>query len=324
MMEQHSRASLIIDGPDCAGKSYLVKELESKFFPQGLIQFHHGPYRSESVISHHYANSLMSYYRLNRTIALDRSWLSEPIYGHVYRNGVDRIGVGQRRMLERLAISTQSVAIIMLPPREVAVKNFITRRDDEYLDTVVQLNDVYDGYVNLVKNGGIGIPYLKYDWTTESAASVLEHAMTIRSPENKGPGSGAWRPGLVTLIVGDRYGPTINERSCKVNLPLAAPQLPFAPFNNTGCSAWFATQLERLHIPERELYWVNAYGGDGKPTDPEFIERLNPKRIIALGGVAGRWLQQSGIHDYKPVNHPAYQKRFHHHEPYTTLEEAFK
>lgn len=308
--------SVVVDGPDGSGKSTLVERL-ANLTGSSLAVSHHGPYRKHREVAHHYAEALARYYR-GGTAILDRSWLSEPIYGRVYRGGQDRIQVGRRRMLERLALSTRTVVVLALPPWEVVRQNFNRRRAAEYLDHEGQLREVYRRFKDLVLRQQVGLSYVIYDYATDSLGDLVNTVLRYRPNYNEGPGSGSWWPHEATLLVGDRY----NHGGPGVKIP---KQLPFAPFTNRGCSAWFAEKLEALGIPERDLYWVNATGPDGRATNPAFVERLAPRRVIALGGNAERWCRDSaGLQDFRTVNHPSHQKRFYYHEPWTTLEEAFR
>lgn len=138
--------------------------------------------------------------------------------------------------------------------------------------------------------------------------------MTLSIPEirmierlllsNKGPGIGNWRPGEVVLIIGDR--PTEANKSQK---PFIHPK---------GCAPWLAEQLELAHIPEEKLYWINAYSVDGEEADPSFIDKLNPKHIIALGKNASTWCNKNKI-NHSAIPHPQYWKRFRRNEEYPLL-----
>ncbi len=77
---------------------------------------------------------------------LDRCGIAEPIYGHVYRRGLNRIELWQKKILEHVAMECRGVVIWCMPPLEACLKAFNSRRDQEMLDDEGQLREVYERY----------------------------------------------------------------------------------------------------------------------------------------------------------------------------------
>lgn len=299
----------IIEGPDGAGKSTLIEKLQDVWGSVKMI--HHGAYPgvTERELPAKYLHPMLQ--RSITHLIYDRSWCAEPIYGAAMRGGADRIGIGWRRMLERVALSERGVVVLALPPYSRCLATFAARRDREYLDHVEKLKRVYNGYLQLKT----ALPMFRYDYESMSLGDVRRLLEQHRPTLNLGPGIGRWAPGEVTLLVG--------ERSNDVNA-LRYPKLVFVSSRggSGGCGPWFAEQLEKLGVGEDQLYWVNAVDPRNIATDPKFIEQLQPKRVIALGGVAASWCKDIGVEAVE-IEHPQYWKRFHHHEPWGNLRRAF-
>lgn len=289
----------IFEGADCAGKTTLIETLRKT--RRGRV-IHHGAYAGERQIAHHYLASLNASFVA--PVLMDRSWLAEPIYGAAFRNGVERIGVATRRMLERVALSRSACVVRCAPPFERCAEAFAKRKGLEYLDNVEQLRAVYLGYHAMTTQ----LPMVDYDYTTDDVETMWARATAARSPKNLGPGIGHWAErGGVTLLVG-----------AQMNAPESAHDLPFVSFNGGGCSAWLAEGLESAGIPETSLYWVNALTPDGGVTKADFVDELRPRRTIALGADAAAWCVAAGI-AHSTTQHPQFWRRFRSQEDYPLL-----
>ena len=129
---------------------------------------------------------------------------------------------------------------------------------------------------------------------------------------NLGPGVGAWRPGEVVLLIGDRHGPSLQPYQVHSNIA-------FCDMAKKGSSYWLTERLVQGGIREDRLYWINAYDSDGQATSAEFIRRLHPITVCTLGDSAARWCQTNGVR-YEHFTHPQYHKRFKSSEPYPLIE----
>lgn len=305
----------ILEGPDGAGKTTLGERLLSRVRRDGLRAdaVNHGPYAGEERIFNHYAESLVDMCDVGHRL-LDRSWIAEPIYGRAFRGGANRISVGQRRMLERLAFGHQAVIVLALPPFASCARNFLSRKGEEYLETVNQLRQVYDAYVGV--STYTSLPVALYDYEVMNLSCIVQQIDDARPLPNGGPGVGHWNPDKVVLLVGDR--PNVSNNGDR-----RAWDMPFISSSAGGCSAWLAERLEELDVPESALYWVNARGSDNVETSARFVDALNPMRVIAMGLHAQGWCERNLGGEFTAIDHPQHQKRFHYGDKWVDLANVF-
>lgn len=296
---------IVLEGPDGAGKSTLAKTLETQF--EGFAKIstvHHGPYPHLKNPSVNYLASLRRKQHngdKKELVILDRSWLSEPIYGKVLRAGIDRVGVASRRMLERVALKCGALVVRCLPPLKTVQANWAARKGKELIEAPEHLAAVWKGYQTMRTD----LPLVEYDFTEGDGGVefIVDHVYQAMKARPPATGIGQWGPES-TLLVG--------EKVSKHGLP----DLPFVSFMDRGCSAWLARHLEDWRVWEDQLYWVNS-----EELAPDFMGRPDaPTKVVALGRKASSWCEQAGL-AYQAVDHPAYWKRFHHNVPYTSLME---
>jgi len=292
----------IIEGPDGGGKSSLAEALATHYRTNRI--HHHGPYKGLSNPAIKYYASVKRGQRADRHLIMDRSWVSEPIYGQAVRHGANRIGTALRRMLERVALSGQGLIVYAFPSYETCLANIKDRDKDAYLLHRPGLfREVYDGYHGTIITPA-SLSHVVFDYEHDNLKTLTQRIDALRPPVNPGPGIGAWCPGKSILIVGER-----------ANQANGAPTHPFVSIQrgNVGCSAWLAEQLEAGGLPEHRLYWVNALTPDNRYTDPSFIEHLRPRAVISLGRMAKVWCERMARVDsryHHTYPHPQYWKRF--------------
>lgn len=304
---------IILEGPDGGGKSTLSGQLAVAFEKNGPVhKVHHGPYPGAS------GEDLMGYYldamalaHGNRTVIMDRSWISEPIYGKVYRNAESRLKTWQVRMLERVALGYNGMIVNCLPPLEKCIDNYKARKGVEMLDNEDQLSRVYAGYCVYTS----AVPQLGYDFRLNgSDDDGVSYIMSMAESShfygpNKGPGIGHFSPASVVLL-----GDTVNPNE---SVKFFDRDLPFVTIGANGCSYWLTEQLEEFGIREDQLYWANVTRSDGAPLSYHWLFDLKPKAVIAMGHHAARWCNSFGI-DFESTNHPQFIKRFLSNKPERT------
>jgi thymidylate kinase len=128
---------IILEGPDCAGKTTLANSLKGKL--TDYLYIHHGQYK------HSYAPHMESL-KL-RNVIIDRHWPSELIYSTIFRSGpVYNVNIMEYEA--RRDVNTKF--ILCLPPKSKVLARFEERKQHggEDFESVAK---VYDAYV-LLKN----------------------------------------------------------------------------------------------------------------------------------------------------------------------------
>lgn len=299
----------ILEGPDGAGKTTLARKIERRL---AATVHHHGAYAGVE-------STVLRYWHSIRTarhvpVVMDRSWLSEPIYNDLrpVEPRYDRVGPAFKRMLARAAWGARALYVLCLPSVETCLRAWRGRPTEEMLRREEMVRLVHARYVALTPKNVDGC-LVRYDYTEEGEPD-LDRLEALRPPPDRGPGAGHFAPGNV-LLVGEQHSDPASE----------VAGVPFFSLNRAGCAAWLAERLDEAGAQEKDLYWINAIDPRGRHVAPAFVERLEPRAIVALGRVAETWCRVHGVGPYVAVPHPQVWKRFHHHEPYplvSTLREV--
>lgn len=309
----------ILEGPDGAGKTRLAAAWLA--YSQGTNQTTsmsaHGPYLGQDEIAFEYLEDLMYGRRPGHHVIMDRSWLSEAIYGPVAR-GTNRIDVARRRVLERVALSANTVVVYCLPSLNTCVTNYLKRKALEYLPNESQLAEVYRRFYQESIYPVRVLRSYQYDYTRDDPQTFIEDVERSRALPHP-----RWSTGLVvptvghfardvTLLVGDQVNPGTT----------AVADLPFVSWDPQGCTAWLSEQLEAWGVSEASLCWVNARDPHGYEASSRFLSELQPRQIISMGEAARAWVANSGFNDITSyhVVHPQYHRRFLSKEGYPLRE----
>ena len=302
---------IILEGPDGGGKTTLAEALRQ--YLQGDRMTHvvkHGPYKGVGTedLCRIYFRAMTQALTYDDHLIMDRSWLSEPIYGEVYRNGANRVDMPRRRMLERVALSRGAVVVHCQPDLEVCMETFKSRLDMEYLDNTAQLTAVYHGYESLGLH--TCLPVLHYDYKYDTLEKLLPRLVSSSS-QNNFSGGGAFKAGNILMLC-DK-GPRTNVRA-------SATVVPFINFlDNDGPSRMLAETLEREGITEDKLYWINTQNYQGVATDAAVVKDLKPSRIFALGNNAYTWALNNNVQAQK-LPPPLYHMQNFPNQPYHITE----
>ena len=305
MKARTSRRLIIFEGPDGAGKSTLAKSWAAA---HGARYTHLGafPDHDGAELCRRYVDAMLPAVLGHEDVAMDRCWISEPIYGAAFRGGEDRVGF-RRRALERLAWRCQTTVIVCLPPYSTCVTTFIARKGEEYLERVEQLTEVWHDYDARASTSTLtSLPTVTFDPRAYDLAVACEHlddllVTTHAIPHFVEPRTAGNLKARV-LLVGERFGP--------VKRVDPTYQWPFGSLSFAGCSHWLGEQLDSAGIGEDRLLWVNSDG----LTDA--IGLTTGLSIVALGKTAEAELRRRGRVPDAVVLHPQFWKRFCHSEPY--------
>ena len=126
---------LILEGPDCAGKSTMAKELAERLGLDIIKSTYHGPKTSDA-----YRERLAC-----QDVVIDRCWISEVIYSKYfgYQPTVDDF---TERMLCDICIKRNIPIVVMLPPIDVIIQRMMERGDDFYSVVSPNVHAIYKDY----------------------------------------------------------------------------------------------------------------------------------------------------------------------------------
>lgn len=288
----------IFEGPDGSGKTTAAMAYVNKI---GGRYVHCGPFPSvRTGLPRLYVEVMLPALLGYDHVVMDRSWLSEPIYGRAFRGGQNRVRVPEQRMLERVAWRCSPVVVNCEVDLATATKAFKSRLNQEMLDTTAQLAEVHAAYEDLKTS----LNMVSFDYRHDSPDDLDASLLMMRPRKARGEAFG--NPSAKVLLVGERFSNHQNDD------PLL--QAPFVSFSSVGCSRWLATLLEAAGIGEDRLMWTNA---DSLMAFNE--ESPLPQHIIALGTVAHDELSKLNL-EHAYFAHPQGWKRFHAREPYPFIE----
>lgn len=304
---------LILEGPDGSGKSTLAEKLRERLQKEKMTHvLRHGPYKDvlPEDLARIYFRSMSSALTFDDHVILDRCWLSEPIYGEVYRNGANRIDIPRKRMLERAALAREAIVIHCQPEFETCKNAFLARQDEEYLDNTEQLKQVYQQYDSLPMS--TSLPVMHYDYEFDDfEALMLKIYKHYKTHENIASGGGNFLLGNILMLC---------DKGPRTNVKESAVVVPFINFlDNDGPSRMLATTLENEGVSEHSLYWINTQTYQGTPTTPSFIKDLRPSKIFAVGNNAYAWALSNEVKAIK-LPPPLYHMQNYPDQPYTILD----
>lgn len=293
----------IIEGPDCSGKTTLMKQLFQA--SDGFIHEHCGPPPKEGPWLQ-YSQALQFWWNKPLLqVVYDRFLYGELIYGRTRNSAFSPV---YARMLERVLWSMQAVLICAQTDLDVSLRLWQERQEGERFKSPILIEAFHALFTDLfaVGQGTVpSLPKVHYDFQRTNLEHLRQELARARPVENLGPGIGNFAYGT-TLMVGEQVNQTIA----------LDPRWPFVAA--TGSSLWLAERLEEAKVSERQLYWVNAIT-DGIETDPAFLTYLKPSRIIALGTTASVWCDKHKL-QHVGLRHPQFWKRFRGKDPYPLLE----
>jgi hypothetical protein len=146
----------IFEGPDGVGKTTLAKAFAEA---TGATYVHHGPYPdyTEAMLVSRYRESMAPAVHDLGPIVLDRSWLSEQIYGPMHR-GHNRISMDSRIEIESYGARADPLVVVVNAPWAVVAGNYVARKAEEMVSDIASLREIYDLYAKVVM--GTSLPVI--------------------------------------------------------------------------------------------------------------------------------------------------------------------
>ena len=126
---------LILEGPDCAGKSTMAKELAERLRLDIIKSTYYGPKTSDA-----YRERLAC-----QDVVIDRCWISEVIYSKYFGYDPD-VDDFTDRMLCDVCVKRNIPIVVMLPPIDVIIQRMMDRGDDFYSVVSPNVQAIYKDY----------------------------------------------------------------------------------------------------------------------------------------------------------------------------------
>jgi len=279
---------IILEGGDCSGKTTLADKLCQLAPDTEYVHYSDEPHCQNSI-ARFYAEGMLPAVQGHAPVIMDRCWLSEEPYCKVYRpDKSPRTNDADHRILERLALQCQAIIVYCKPPWEITREHFLARSGDEYLDNLKQLEEVRDHYAKVLRRSHLTVVH--YDWTVDhEMPQALANRIASLSCDlvqfKIYPGSG--NPYAQNLVVGEgwKYCGEFDTHY----------KWPYNSFTLHSMSRWFATELDRLKVPETSFWWVDHQDLTSQKMFDSMCDSFGFTHIVALGDIAAEKLISFGI-----------------------------
>jgi adenylate kinase family enzyme len=288
---------IVLEGANATGKSTLAKELERK---HGAIVMHQ-TYRFRNNIFNFHTAVLRRAIKLAKTqlVVLDRLWMSEEVYAHVYRGGTP--WPHQGRMVDRVLQQASAVTVVCISMDDMVLRDRFLKtrayRQDagvaKNLEVNIRFRSLFERisipnrktyFDDLVDAHDLRSDIIPYEIGEDTALTIEKVLHQIKDRQNKQLKGALGNPNFIGnlyqaeyLFVGDVTNPKYKW------------SWPF--YDYCGCSLWMAEQLHHDLFDETVAVWTNAHG------EPKTLSQLAGRglKTIALGVNAGLELKRIGI-----------------------------
>lgn len=319
---------VLLEGPDCAGKTTLADELVKRYDGHYV---HRTWRKGIDVWDHHVEAIQIANDRAHeQLVVVDRLWASEAIYGRVYRKESNYRH--NSRAMDRVLLRLATIHVLCVPDVDYVVKTHAARAavGQEMYPTVREVAERYhdwalgNTYVTRPLNGDIteqqaamgGFIALRndalhYDVNTDGTdmpaycAKIADHLRERQATQYPfaldpaTPNCLGHRTEARYLFVGEQLG-DLHSWS----------RWPF--FARTHSPDFLNRTLHELAFEEQHGLWTNAWDEDHR-LPRIYNERAAELKVIALGRKAEHRCKTLGIPVHAAVPHPSWARRFNHH-----------
>lgn len=264
---------------------------------------------NDSTPAFDYVNMMSDVLDERQSVIIENGWRAEYVLGAMGQP--TKIPIPVKRMLDRIALGCSAkIAYCYADTRTYAENVNKISSYDKMKDLIVQMHEQWEWLISAQNLSVTKINTSDPGFILD--LDLLEDQVKIFNELNLGPGIGRWKISGVVLLVGDKHGPSLQPYQVNSNIA-------FCDMAKVGSSFWLSQKLDEANIPEDRLYWINSYDKSNLPTNSEFVHKLNPITILALGDVAAGWCEKNQLR-YEPFSHPQYHKRFKFSDPYPLIE----
>lgn len=329
-MTSRAKGIIILEGPDGAGKTTLGREIVRQ--TDGLYM--HLTLKSKMWRYQTAALRWAVRESQHRLVVVDRHWITELIYGKVYRNH-SHFPIAARAM-HRTWLRFGALYVLCCPPPDYVVETVrrlkgerkeMYEADQKMREVAQRFLDVWHGDKTRPLQGdlaqqlaSLGGMATSRHWAHYSVVEQgdrmgqMAEACIVRAQQLQ---HAAFQPGLhydnwnlsgvvhkdSTILVGDQLSTTDS-----------GVQWPF--YHNQNSSLYLMETLHKLAANEERLAYVNineagANFGSGLYNVMAALGDAGP--IVALGSNAAATLTSMG-HKFKQVRHPQHASRFTRHD----------
>lgn len=282
---------IIVEGPDCAGKTTFVEELDAQLHHRSTIIKTGPPVPPDRDIFEEYEQQLdKKRYPLGVTVA-DRFHWGEWVYGPLFRPP-GRGTEAAWRHIELFLASRGAVVIYLHKPTHELADCLNTRGDDMVNEGHV--DRIQAGYRWCVENTILPTISLRMPGTFEAShlATMAIQRILVSSAVGKTSYIGVGRPNV--LLFGEKRGG--QDPGADVACFVPRPK---------SCGKFL---LEALP----EDFWPRAGFANALEDRPQSLwSVLGSPPVVALGRSADKALTESKV-PHSTVPHPQWVRRFHH------------
>lgn len=285
--------AIILEGPDCSGKTTLAKHLVTKF----TLGHRKVTAKGELLFPTALAQALLV------DEVVDRWWMTDDIYAQVHQRDSTLLDV-ERWQLCLTAARSGSSLCVLLPSLQTLLERLRARGDEEIDEAkMAQVHRLYqhfpfEDWFRPVFNGSCSI---RTTWQMEQLAQCLRDLHVFKKNLNfyRWEGTGTLEQNQV-LLIGDqrnlKRGGT-DETPFMTRKPVSSGNTLFKILRGAGLSPW-------------QVHLHNAYDRAGRAYDLQGLaEYLLPRQIVSLGRKAHVQLQKFGL-PHLELPHPQWIRRF--------------
>ena len=169
---------IIIEGPDCSGKTTLAKAIyfklaSHKYVHSSLDNGKHCQRNVNGIITKQVNNLFHAHIdvlRLNNDIVVDRHWPSELIYGHIFRDSQFEYNISNMR---KHASIYRPIYIGCMPSYDAVAQKFEERKETEDFDSVER---TYNMYAQLFFNDK---KFIIYNYESQDLTKFITEVLNV-------------------------------------------------------------------------------------------------------------------------------------------------